>query len=97
MLQQVISDPLRLGFGLVTFINRDNDRTSGCLGMINSLDGLGHHRIICSHHQHNNIGCICPAQAHFGKGFMAGCIDKGDEIPRFGFNLICANMLGNPA
>ena len=97
MLQQIIADPLGIGFRLVTFIDRHNHRTFCSLGMVDRLDRLHHHRIIGSHNKDHNIGDVGPAGPHFGKGLMARRIDKGDQISGHRVDLIGTDMLGDTA
>ena len=61
MLQQVAPHTRRIGFGLITFIDRNNRWTACCLGMVNCFDGLHHDRVISRHNQNDNISDIRPA------------------------------------
>ena len=97
MLQQVVADALRVGLGLVAFVDSDNHRAAGGLGMVDRLDGLRHHRIIRRHNQNHDIGDIGTTGAHFGKGLVAGRIDEGDGVAGLGLDLIGADMLGDAA
>ena len=49
-------------------------------GVINRLNGLGHHSIICGHHENDNIGDLCPSRPHGRKGLMARGVEEGNLL-----------------
>ncbi|OPZ98921.1 MAG: hypothetical protein BWY71_01122 [Planctomycetes bacterium ADurb.Bin412] len=64
--------------------------------MVNGFFGLGHHSIIGGHHQYRDIGHICPPCPHFGKGFVARGIQKGNPALAIIIQ-VRADVLGNTA
>ena len=95
--QQPFADLLRIGFRLVDLVDRNDHRHAGRLGVADRLDRLRHQPVVGRHHQHNDIGDIGAAHAHFGERFMARRIEEGDEIAPLGLDLIGADMLGDAA
>ena len=63
--------------------------------MSDCFTGLGHYPIICSHHQDDNICPLGAAGAHGGKRCMPWSIQERDQFTVM-FNLVSANMLGDP-
>ena len=92
---QFLFDSFWICFRLINFIYSHNNRHLCCLCMVNSLNSLRHHTIICSHYQNGNISNLRTASAHRRKCLMTWCIQECNLLP-VGFYLICANMLCNP-
>ena len=47
--------PLHIGTGLVDLVDSHNNFHTCCLGMVDGLNGLGHHTVIGCHHQNRDI------------------------------------------
>ena len=60
VLQQLVDHPGRIGAGLVDLVDRHDDRRAGRLGVIDGLDGLGHHAVVGRHHQDHDVGDVAP-------------------------------------
>jgi hypothetical protein len=64
--------------------------------VIDGLERLGHHAVVGSDYQHDDIGDFSAARAHAREGFMAGCVDE-DNLPAVLFDVISADVLGDAA
>ena len=97
ILQQRLAHFLRIGFGLVTFGDRDDHRHARCLGMVDRFDRLRLDAVIGGHDQHDDVGDVRAALAHVDKGFVARRVEERDLCPVLHRHLIGADMLGDPA
>ena len=95
MLQQLGAHPLRVRIGLVDLVDGDDHRDARRLGVLNRLDGLGHHAVIGRHHDHDDVRHLGATGAHGGEGRVAGGVDEGHEIARGRRHLIGTDMLGD--
>ena len=93
MLQQLVMHLGHIGRGLIDLIDRHHDGHARRFGVTNGFDGLRHDPVIRGHHQHDDIGDIGTARAHFGEGFMARRIDEGDVRAAGELHLIGTDML----
>ena len=64
--------------------------------MLHSLDSLRHYPVIGRHHEDDDVRAPGATRPHRGKGRVARSIQEGNHAV-VGFNVICADMLGNPA
>ena len=97
MLQQLVADAVGVGFGFVDFVDGDDDRHLGGLGVVDGFYGLRHDAVVGGDAKDNDIGDRSAAGAHIGKGLVARCVDKGDFGPRRHSDLVGADVLGNAA
>ena len=93
---QLLLDTLRVGFGLVNFVHRDNEWNSRRFGVMNCFFCLRHHTIVRSNNQDNQVSRFRTACTHRCKGFVPRCIKEGHHAA-IGFNMIGADMLCNAA
>ena len=63
---------------MVDLVDGDQDRDFGGAGVIEGLEGLGHHAIVGGDHEHDNIRDVGPAGAHRAEGRVAGRVEEGD-------------------
>ena len=75
------------GVGLVDLVDCDDDRNFRRVGMIDGFEGLRHHAIIGSDHQHDDVGGLCAASTHAGKGFVTRRIEEHD-LPAVGRRVV---------
>ena len=63
----------RSGFasGAVHLVDRDDDRDVGGLGVVDGLDGLGHHAVVGGDDEHHDVGHRRAAGAHGGERLVA--------------------------
>ena len=94
--EQVLLDPLRIGFVLVDLVDRHHQRHVGRLGMRDRLDGLRHDAVVGRHHQHHDVGDLGAARAHRGECLMARRIEEGDHAARR-LHVIGADVLRDAA
>src|SRR5215510_3117176 len=70
--------------------------------MFDCFHRLGHHAVVGSDYQHDNIGGFGAASAHHGERFMARSIEKNHPpllvsvVGIWDLNAVGADMLGNP-
>ncbi len=74
--RQFLFHPFHIGAGLINLINCHDNFHSCRFCMADSLHGLRHNTVVCSHHENGNIRCIGSAHTHCSKCFMARCIQK---------------------
>ena len=96
VLQQVVLDPLRIGFMLVDLVDCNHQRHPGRLGVGDRLYGLRHGAVVRRHHQHDDIGHFRAARAHGCERFVAGRIQERDDAARC-LHVIGADVLRNAA
>ncbi len=79
--RQLLFDPIRIGVGFVDFVDRHDNRHSGGLGVVDSLDGLRHDAVVGGYDENRDIGNLSAARAHRRERLVARRIDKGDAAP----------------
>ena len=98
---ELLLDALGQGIGLVDFVDRNNDRDVGGLGVIDGFQRLRHDAVVSSDHQDNDVGHLRSASTHAGKGFVTGGVEENDLASkgrRVGIgdrNFVSANVLGD--
>ena len=97
VLEQALTDTLRVSTVLVALVDRNDHRHIGRTGMIDSLDRLRHDAVISSDDEDDDIGHHRTACAHFRESFVARCIEEGDQVTALGLHLIGTDMLCNAA
>ena len=98
--EQAIADVVRIGLWLVHLVDRNDHRDAGRLGVIDGLDRLRHDAVIGSDNQHDDIGHVRTARAHFCERGVARRIEEGDLLSLFlpgalRRDLVAADMLGD--
>ncbi len=78
----MLLDAFRLRIGLVDLVDRDNDRHSRGLGVIDSFEGLRHDAVIGSDDNDDDVGDLGAARTHTGKCFVARGIQEDDLAAR---------------
>ena len=96
MLSQLLLYMVRICAHAVHLVDSNNNGHLCCLGMVNSLNGLGHYTVVCSNYQNSNVSYLGTTSTHSGEGFVTGGIQK-DDLLALVINLICTNVLGNTA
>jgi len=76
MIDQFLFDTIKIGFRLIHFVDRHDNRDIRRLRMVNGFNRLGHHTIIRSHNQYDDIGNLGTASPHRSKRFMSWRIEK---------------------
>ena len=95
MLHKLLLNLLNIGRRLIYLIN-SNDYFNPCsLGMIYSLNSLGHNSVIGSNNQYGDICRLGAAHTHGCKCFMTGSIEESDSTSASCLNLISSDLLRN--
>ena len=93
VVQQLLAHPVRVGVGTVAFVDGDDERNAGSLGVVDRLDGLFHDPVIGGHHQDHDVGYVGTAGAHLGEGGVTRRVDESDLLARRQCDLVGADML----
>ena len=97
MLQQVRAHTVGIGLRFVDFVDRNDDRHAGGLGVVQRFDGLRHHAVVGRDDQNDDVRHLGAALAHRSEGFVARRIDERDLVARGRQHLISADVLRNTA
>ncbi len=71
MLDELLTDAIGIGAGLVDLVHGHDDGHLGGLGVVDGLDGLRHDAVVGGHHEHDDVGDLARRGAHGGEGLMA--------------------------
>ena len=85
--------PVRIRIGPVHLVDRNDDRNTGCLCMIDGFHRLRHDAVIGSYHEHDDIRSIRTARPHGRERFMAGGIEERDLVTARHPHLVGTDML----
>ena len=100
---ELLDDLGGVGFGLVDLVDGDDDRHLRGAGVVDGLEGLGHHAVIGCDDDHDDVGDLGSASTHAGEGFVTGGIEEDDLAAEGGgvglgdFDLVGADVLGDAA
>ena len=98
MLQQFGADAVGISLRFVHLVDRNDHRHAGSFRVVDGFDRLRHDAVVGGDHKHDDVGHLGAAGAHGGERFVAGGVDKGDEIAQRGCpNLIGADVLSDAA
>ena len=78
MFCQFTFDSLGIDARLVDFVNGDNDRNLGGLGMRNRFDRLRHDAVIRRDNKHDDVGNLGSARTHQCERLVARRIEERD-------------------
>ena len=95
VLQQRLFNQHRVRVGAVAFVDRNDQRHVGGLGVGDGFLGLGHDAVIGSDHQNHHVGNVGAAGTHLGEGGVARGVEEGDQFATRGLHLIGADVLSN--
>ena len=90
------SDAGRVGVGPVHLVDGHDDRHLGRLGVVDGLDGLGHHAVVGRHHEDDDVGGLGATGPHGGEGGVARRVDERDAVV-LPVDLVGADVLGDAA
>ena len=93
---EVLLDHIGVRRGLIHFVDGDDDRHAGSLGMVDGFHGLRHDTVVGGNDQNGDIGRLRAAGAHCREGFMPRGIKEGDFLAGNG-NAVCADRLSETA
>src|SRR5688572_30298783 len=81
-LGKLVAHLFRIRAVLVDLVDGDHERHVGRLGVLDGFLGLRHHAVICSDHQHHDVGDLGAARAHRGESRVARRVEKGNDAAR---------------
>ena len=93
---QLLHDAVGGHAGFIHLVYSDDYVNSGCLCVVDSLDGLRHDSVICSDNENCDIRSLRAARSHRGERRMAGSIEES-YLLAVEVNSVCANVLGDTA
>src|SRR3972149_8425377 len=93
VLGQLMLNPIRVGAREVSLIDGNDDGDTGCLGVVNRFQGLGHNAVVGGDHQDSDVGNGGSPSSQGREGLMAGGVDEG-YLLSVNLHLRGANMLG---
>ncbi len=93
---ELLLDPIRIGFGLVDLVDRDDDRHVAGLRVRDRLLGLRHHAVVRRDDQDDDVGDLRAAGAHRRERLVARRVEECDHAFRR-FDVVGADMLRNAA
>ena len=82
VLGELLHDPVGVGVLAVDLVDGDDDRDLGRLGVVDRLDGLGHHAVVGRHHEDDDVGGLGATGPHGGERLVAGGVDEGEGACR---------------
>ena len=83
---------------LVDLVDRDHDRDTGRLGVVERLDGLRHHTVVRRHHEDRDVGGLGTTGTHGGERLVTRGVDEGDATlgaVDLGRDLVGTDVLGD--
>ena len=96
VLGELLEDPVGVGLLAVDLVDGHHDGDVGRLGVVDGLDGLGHHAVVGRHHQHHDVGDLGASGPHGGEGLVARGVDEGDRVA-VPLDLVGPDVLGDAA
>ena len=84
VLGELLHDPVGVGVLAVDLVDGHDDRDLGRLGVVERLDGLGHHAVVGRHHQDDDVGGLGATGPHGGERLVARGVDEGDGLAVLG-------------
>jgi len=100
---QLLFHAVGLRIGLVDFVNGNNDRHVGGLGVVYGFERLGHDSVVGCDHDHHDVRDLGTAGTHAGKGLVTRGIEEDDFASEGGrvrlgdTNLVGADVLRDAA
>ncbi len=94
MLCELLFDAILVRRREVNLVNRDDNRYFGGKRVVDGLDGLRHHSVVCRDHQDGDVGHLGAPRAHRGERGVARRIDEGDELA-IALHLVGPDVLGD--
>src|SRR3954468_13218157 len=95
--RQLGAHPLGVGIRPVDLVHGHHDRHSRRLGMVDRLDRLRHHSVVCGHHEHRDVGRLGAAGAHGGERLVARRVEEGHLAAVPHVHLVGADVLRDAA
>ena len=96
VLGELLEHPVGVGLLAVDLVDGHHDGHVGRLGVVDGLDGLGHHAVVGRHHQHHDVGDVGAPGPHGGERLVARGVDEGDRVA-VPVDLVGPDVLGDAA
>ena len=64
VLGELVLNAIHIGFWLIDFVDRNNQRHLRRFRVLDSFNGLWHHAIVCCDNQYNDIRCLSTTSTH---------------------------------
>ena len=80
----------------IDLIDRNDDLNAGCFCMVDCLNGLRHHTVVCCDNENGDIRCIGSTHTHSGECLMSRGIEERNLL-FVDRNGVCTDVLGNTA
>ena len=79
-LRKLLLDVVGVGCGFVDLVDGENHRDACCLGVVDRLDGLGHHVVVRRYDDDRYVGDFGTTGAHGGESLVAGGVEERDFL-----------------
>ena len=96
ILGQLLLYTLDISAGLIDLIDGNDDLDACGLGMVNSLNGLGHYAVVGCNYQDGDIGGVSSTHTHGGERLMSRCVQEGDLLTVDAYH-VSTDVLGDSA
>src|SRR5690625_4437123 len=97
VLSELLFDPVGTGTLFVNLVDGHNDRNTSCLGVVDRLNGLRHHRVIGSDDQNDNVRSLGTPASRDGKSVVTEGIQEGELAASIRFYQIGTYMESDPS
>ena len=91
---ELLHDAVGVGALAVHLVDGHDDGHVGRLGVVERLEGLGHHAVVGGHDQDDDVGGLGAAGPHGGERLVARGVDEGEDVPVL-LGLVGADVLGD--
>ena len=79
---ELLFHAIGIGFRLIDFVYRNDDRYFRGLGVIDGFEGLRHDAVVCSHHDDDDVCHLGSAGTHARECFVARGVEEDDLAAR---------------
>ena len=94
VLREFVTNAVKINTNLIDLVHRNDHGYFSRFGVLDRLNGLGHHAVVSSDHQDNHVGCLGTTSTHGGKRRVARGIQEGHATMAV-FNVVGTDMLGD--
>ena len=94
-LAELFTDLVRHSSRFVYLVDGKNHRNSGSLGVVDGLNCLRHHGVICCNYYDGKVCHLGSTGTHCGKGFVTRSIQEGNSSSVRELDIVGSYVLGN--
>ena len=91
---ELSKDALDISVFFVNLVDRNDHRYASSACVTDCFNGLRHHTVIGSNHQHNNVGDLSTTSTHLRERGVTRCVNEGDFLAIL-HHLVCTDVLGD--